>query len=367
MDEVQKHLFVLIVAGGGGTRLWPISRDASPKQFMSIFGGKSLFQLTLERALLLTLPERIYISTSEKYKKIIRQLAGKIPAENIICEPMRRDTALAEGVGATYIHKKDPDAVICNFCSDQLIAPMHQFVKQMKMAAKIANDSGLFTAIGIVPTRPHTGMGHMFAKKSFSQYGEDVLVGEKFVEKPEFELAKKYTESGEYYWNAHLFVWKAKVFLDLLKKYSPKTYAFLPKLEEALGTEKENQVLNQVFQMAPTLATDYAVAEKLNKYVCIPATFTWSDVGDWEEVARHLPGNSDNNSLVSSTKDVKIIGISSNNNLFYVNKPVIAAIGMENMIVIDTPDALLICSKKDSQSVKKVVQYLKDNNLTKYL
>jgi mannose-1-phosphate guanylyltransferase len=367
MEEVQKHLFVLILAGGGGTRLWPISRDASPKQFMKLFGGKSLFQLTLDRSLLLTSPDKIFISTSEKYFEIVHQEAKSIPAENIICEPMRRDTALAEGVGAAYIHKKDPQAIICNFASDHLISPMHVFVKQMKLAAKVAWETNLFTAVGIVPVSPNTGLGHMLARKPLEGYPESVLVGEKFVEKPPLELAEKYTQSGEYYWNAHLFVWKAEVFLDLLKKYSPKTFTFLPKLEAALGTEKENQILHQVFQMAPTLATDYAVAEKLQKFACVAAQFTWSDVGDWEELSRHLPQDDQGNVVLGKPNNGNIVGINSKNNLFIIDKPLIATVGLQDMIIINTPDALLICPKKESQSVKKIVQALRDKKLDKYL
>lgn len=367
MEEIQKHLYVLILAGGGGTRLWPQSRDASPKQFMTLFSGKSLFQLTLERAMLLTSPDKIFISTSEKYFSLIHSLAKKVPAENIICEPMRRDTALAEGVGAVYIHKKDPDAIICNFASDQLISPLPIFVRQMKYAAQVARQTHLFTAIGIVPDRPHTGLGHMRARKPLAGYDDEVLVGEKFVEKPPLELAEKYTASGEYYWNAHLFVWEAKVFLDLLKKHAPKTYTFLPRLEAALGTDKENQVLNQTFQMAPTLATDYAVAEKLEKYACIPAKFTWSDVGDWEEIWKHMPHDSDGNAVIGNKTTAKIIGVNSKNNLFVIEKPLIATVDIQDLVIIDTKDALLICSKKESQSVKKIVQSLKDQDLTKYL
>jgi mannose-1-phosphate guanylyltransferase len=367
MEDIQKHLYVLILAGGGGTRLWPQSRDILPKQFMALFGGKSLFQLTLERAMLLTTPDKIFISTSDKYYKIILSETKKIPAENIICEPMRRDTALAEGVGAVYIHKKDPDAIICNFASDHLITPLHLFVQQMLFAAKVANETNLFTAIGIVPDRPHTGMGHMKAKKPLSGYTETVLVGEKFVEKPPLDLAEKYTQSGEYFWNAHLFVWKARVFLDLLKKYSPKTYVFLPRLEKSLGTNSERQVLQQTFQMAPTLATDYAVAEKLSKYACIPAKFTWSDVGDWEEVWKHLAHDPNGNTVISGKGHGQYVSVNSTNNLVIINKPLISSAELHDMIIIDTPDALMICPKKDSQSVKKIVQALKDQQLEKYL
>ncbi len=367
MEEIQKHLFVLIPAGGGGTRLWPLSREASPKQFMDIFGGQTLFQHALERALLLTSPDRVFIITSQKYFKTVHAQAKRVPAENIICEPMRRDTALAEGVGAVYIHKRDPEAVICNFAADQLITPISNFTRQMLFAAKVAKATGLVTAIGIIPDRPHTGLGHMRARKPLNGYDDEVLVGEKFVEKPPLEVAEKYTESGEYFWNAHLLVWKADVFLSLLKKHAPKTYALLPKLEDALDTDKEKSVLQLVYQMAPTLATDYAVLEKLTKFACISAKFTWSDVGDWDEAAKHLRRDSQGNTILAAKGRGQLVAVNSQNNLFILDKQLIALVDIRDLVIVDTPDALLICPKKSAQSVKKIVQLLKEQDLTKYL
>jgi mannose-1-phosphate guanylyltransferase len=367
MEEIQKHLYVLILAGGGGTRLWPESREQNPKQFLKIFGGSSLFQQAIDRAVHLTSPDKIFISTSEKYYSLVKKEARKIPAENIIREPMRRDTALAEGVGAVYIHRRDPEAVICNFPSDHLISPLPSFVAQMKQVAKIAYETNLFATVGIVPTRPHTGMGHIRARHPFPGYPESVLLGEKFVEKPPLEVAEKYTSSGEYFWNAHLFTWKAKVFLGLLKKCVPKTYSLLPKLEAALGTEKEKQTLQLVYQMAPTLATDYAVAEKLRKFICIPAKFTWSDVGDWAEVWKHLHQDSEGNVIMSGNGRGNFVGVDARNNLFILDRQLIATVNLHDMVIVDTQDSILICPKDDAQAVKKVVQILKDKELTKYL
>jgi len=357
---------VLILAGGGGTRLWPVSRDESPKQFLRIFEGKSLFDHALHRALAITTADKIFISTSEKYFSLIKSTATKIPAENIIREPMRRDTAMAEGVGATYIYHRDPEAVICNFPSDHLISPLSPFIDQMKLAAKMAAETDLFVTLGVKPTRAHTGMGHIKAIKKFKNL-PGVLVGEKFVEKPPLEVAKMYTASGQYYWNAHLFTWKAKVFLQLLKKYAPKVYSQLPRLQAVLGTDSERQVLRSAFQMAPTLATDYAVAEKLRKFICIPAKFTWSDVGDWKEVWNHLPKDAQGNVIFSTLGKGDFIGVDSSNNLLMLDKQLVSIVGLSNMLVVDTEDAILICPKDDAQAVKKIVEMLKEQGLTKYL
>lgn len=364
-QKIRDHLYVLILAGGGGTRLWPMSRENTPKQFIRIFGGKSLFGLTLERALKITSPSRVFVSTSAKYVKVVRDEAPDVPHENIIGEPMRRDTALAQGVAALYIRHKDPEAVIVNLASDHLITPTSIFVKQIHTAAIIAYQANEFVTIGIKPRFPHTGMGHIKATHKHPNF-EDALVGTKFVEKPPLPLAQKYTDSGEYYWNANLYVWKASLFLDLLKKHSPKSVAFFPKLESVLGTSDENSVLQHLYQMAPSISIDYAVSEKMHKFVCIPGQFNWTDVGDWKEVWNNLPQDSLGN-VIGGSQTSDYIGIDSENNLLFLNKKLVATVGLRNMIVIDTPDALLICPKDSAQAVKKTVEMLKEKKLKVYL
>ncbi len=364
MDEIQKHLFVLILAGGGGTRLWPKSREAFPKQFLKLFHGKSLFRLALDRSLRLTTPDKIYISTSDKYFSLVKKEAGKVPAENIIREPMRRDTALAEGVGATYIYNRDPQAVICNFPSDHLISPVSTFETQMKELVRLAFETELFATIGIKPTYPHTGMGYI--KTTPSKYSTTKL-GEHFIEKPSLVKAKRYLRGRDYYWNAHLFTWKAKTFLNLLKKHAPKTYSLLPKLEQAIGTDKEKQVLQLVYQMAPSISTDFAVAEQLRKFLVMPAKFDWSDVGDWSEIWKHLPHDSQGNVIMGKNGNGKLIGLNSKNNLLILDKKLVTLVGLQDMIIVDTPDAILIGPKENAQHVKAIVQQLKDQNLSEFL
>ena len=366
MDEVQKHLYVLILAGGGGTRLWPMSRENSPKQFDRIFGGKSLFQLTVDRALKITSPSHIIICTTSKYVSEIHHEAGRIPAENIIAEPSRRDTAMAHGIAALYISHLDPQAVIINLASDHLIHPISTFVTQMKRAAKLAFDQNEFVTVGIKPKFPHTGMGHIKAKLSHPTY-PGVKIGTGFVEKPHLALAQKYTQSGDYYWNANLYVWKAKLFLDLLKKHSPKTTAMFPSLAKHIGSDHERQTLQLAYQMAPKISVDYAVSEKLTRFMCLPAQFDWTDVGDWKEVWKNLDHDQLGNVIDGPNGRGEYIGVNSKNNLLFLDKQLVVTIGLENTLIVDTPDAILICPKDDSQAVKKVVEILKEQKLVKYL
>ena len=350
-------MYVLILAGGGGTRLWPLSREHSPKQFLKIFDGKSLFQHTLERARRLVPASRIYISTAQKYLSYVKKEAADIPDENIIGEPMRRDTALAQGLGALIIHQRDPRAIIINLASDHLISPVSKFVSDMQLAAKFAAQDK-FVTVGIRPRFPHTGMGHIQVRGT---------TGVRFVEKPSLELAEEYTASGNYLWNANLYVWPAKLILDLLKKYSPKTTAFFPRIAAAIGTDSEKQVLQAAFQMAPTISIDYAVSEKIQNFVCIKASFTWSDIGDWSEVQDNLPADAMGNVILGTRGRGEHIGVNSRKNLLVLDKQLIVTVGVENMLIVDTPEAILICNVNDDQAVKQVHQILKEQKLLKYL
>jgi len=366
MDQVPKHTYVLILAGGGGTRLWPMSREAFPKQFANLFSGKSLLELTLMRALRITSPSRIFISTIAKYLSLVKKEAHKIPPENIFEEPVRRDTAIAHGLGAAYIYHRDPQAVIINLASDHLISPVSTFVSQMRSAAQTAFSHDLLVTVGIKPRYPHTGMGHIKAYRKWSDNGS-FLLGERFVEKPSLNLAQNYTSSGKYFWNANLYVFKAKVYLDLLKKYAPKTYAHFPRILSAIGTDREKQVIRLAFQMAPSISIDYAVAEHLRKFLCLPGTFDWSDVGDWNVVWQNLFKDKLGNVISGPGGRGEYIGINSQNNLLFLDKQLVATVGLKDMLVVDTPDAILICPKEYAQGVKKIVETLKEQRLTKYL
>lgn len=365
MDSFQKHTFVLILAGGGGTRLWPMSRDKTPKQFLKLFGGKSLFRLTFERALKITTKDKIYVNTSAKYVTEVQKECPELKSDQIIGEPIRRDTAMGFAMGALYIKHKDNDAVIVNLCSDHLITPINHFVSDTKLAAKIAFEKNEFVTIGVKPSFPHTGLGHILAKNKYPGY-TGVLTGTKFVEKPPLPLAKKYTESGNYYWNTALYVWKAETLLTLLKEHSPKTTALFPRLEKSIGTDKEKEDLQLVYQMAPSISIDYALSEKMKKFGCIPGHFNWTDVGDWNETWKNLPQDENGNAIVGP-ETTEYIGLDSENNMLLLNKKLIATVGLRNMIVIDTPDALLICPKDSAQAVKKTVEMLKEKKLTDYL
>ncbi len=364
MEKVSDHVYVLILAGGGGTRLWPLSREHSPKQFLQIFSGKSLFSLTWERAKKLAPVSHIFVSTADKYAAHIRKLATGVADENIITEPLRRDTALAMGLGALYISNRDPQAIVINLASDHLITPDSVFVADMSKAAQVAQDFDQVVTVGIKPRFPHTGMGYIKVGKKLR---DGVLAGEKFIEKPELAKAREYTKSKSYYWNANLYVWQAKVFLDLLKKYAHKTVAQFPRITRAIGTDSERETLRLAFQMAPTISVDYAISEKLPRFVCISARFNWTDIGDWSEVRDNMPPDQQGNVILGNKNGGNYIGVNSAKNLLILDKQLITTVGVENLLIVDTPDAILICNVSDDQVVKQVHQMLKEQKLVKYL
>ncbi len=287
----------------------------------------------------------------------IKKQCPKVKSENIIAEPQRKDTAIAHGLGAAYIYLQDPEAVIVNLASDHLITPVTGFVSDIKKAVFYAWENK-FVTVGIKPKFPHTGMGHIKFKGN---------IGLKFVEKPSLDLAMKFTASGDYLWNANLYVWKAKLYLDLLKKFAPKSYAFLPKIIDDIGTGKEKETIQLAFQMAPSISVDYAVSEKVTNFICILGHFTWSDVGDWNIVWQNLPKDSAGNAVIGSRGQGELVGLNSRNNLFVLDKQLISLVGLSDMVVIDTPDAILICPKNDAQSVKQLHGMLKEQKLLKYL
>lgn len=314
--------------------------------------------MTFERAKKLTSLSHILVSTSHKYTSHIKKEIPNLPDENIISEPMRRDTALALGLGALYVYHRDPQAVIINLASDHLIKPVSVFVNDMMSAAEAAFVKNKLVTIGIKPRFPHPGMGHIKVRGT---------TGLKFIEKPSFELAKIYTASGQYLWNANLYIWPAKLFLDLLKKHAPKTCAMFPKIASAIGTDRERSTLQLAFQMAPSISVDYAVSEKLKNFICLSAHFFWTDIGDWSEVRDNLPKDSLGNVILGTEGKGQYIGVNSKNNLLVLDKQLITTVGVENLLVVDTPDAILICDVNDDQSVKQVHQILKEQKLLKYL
>lgn len=368
--DYKDHLYALILAGGGGTRLWPKSRNKTPKQFLKLFDNQTLTQITADRFRKILPWDRIYIVTvSEYYKKeIIRELP-KIKKENILVEPARRETAPAHGLGALYIYRRDPDAVIITEAADRLVKPIPTYLKTLKVAAKIAYENKVLVTVGVEPRYPHTGYGHI---KKGRRWGEENGVIfyklKKFVEKPPLNLAKRYTVSGDYYWNAGQFVWRADSLLHALEKHSPDIKRKLDIIGQKIGTNSEQRTLRVQYKSMPKISIDYAVAEKEKNFLVVEADFFWTDVGDWKEVWENLKKDHMGNVIIDGAEPGgEIINIDTSDALIHKNGRMIAVIDVDNVVVVDTKDALLVCSKSKAQNVKQIVKKLEKLGRKDYL
>lgn len=355
----KDHLYALILAGGGGTRLWPKSLNKSPKQFLPLFfDNQTLTQLTFERFQRMVPPERIYcVTVSEDYKNEIIKEIPEFVKENIIVEPARRETGPAHALGAWVIQKIDPNAVIVTESADRLVKPVGRYLEVLEACAQIAYEDKKLVALGVPPLYPHTGLGHIKKGDKYKQVKDiHFFKLEKFVEKPEIELAKKYTESKEYYWNAGEFVWRADSLLAEIKIHAPQIYKNLERI-------KDIKKISHIYEDMPKVAIDVAVAEKSKNFVVVHGDFSWTDVGDWKEVWENSPKDHNGNVVITGDeKGGEVINIDTTDALVHSDGRLIAAIDVDNLIIVDTEEALLVCSKSHAQSVKKIVELLKERN-----
>ncbi len=351
------------MAGGGGTRLWPVSRNKTPKQFLKLFNNQTLTQITVARLQKILPLDRIFIVTvSDAYKNEILKEIPKFHKENIIVEPARRETGPAHGLGAIHIYKKDPDAVIITEAADRIVRPLPLYLDTLLDAANVAYSEKILIAMGIEPRYPHTGLGHLKkGKKHKKVRGTDFFVLDKFVEKPPPELAKKYTESGDYLWNAGQYVWRADTLLTSFEKNAPDIYKVLKNIEPHVFHKDAEHILKEQYKKMPSISVDYAISEKEKSFLVVAADFYWTDIGDWKEVWGNLPKDSRGNVIISTAGDGgEVINIDSTDALIHTDGRVIAAVDVDNLIIIDTKDALLVTTKSRAQSVKKVVEKLKE-------
>ncbi len=351
----------LIMAGGRGERFWPKSRKSLPKQFLSLTDdGRTMIQLTVERIRPLIDLEDIYISTNRAYRGLVMEQLPGIPPENILCEPVGRNTAPCIGLGAVHIAKKYEDAVMMVLPSDHLIKYNQMFLNALKDGCSIAEKGKNLVTIGITPDYPETGYGYI--KFLPQQADGNAYAVDRFVEKPDMETAKEYLESEEYLWNSGMFIWKVSTILDNMKSMLPDLHQGLFNIAEAIGTDKQEMVLEKVFPELESVSIDYGVMEKAENIFILPGVFGWDDVGSWLAVERIQKSNESGNVVTGN-----IITINSKNNIIQGGKKLIAAVGLENLIIVDTEDATLICDKGNTPDIKLVLENLKICNREEYL
>jgi len=358
-------VYIVILAGGSGTRFWPLSRKKNPKQLMSVFGGKSMLQRTVERVLPLN-PEHIIVVTNAlQAEETARQLSsldkGLI---TVVEEPMARNTAPAIGLAASIIERDDPTAVMAVLPADHYILDEEEFRRTLLRAEKAASHWNLVT-LGILPVKPETGYGYIEADKAGEKEG--TLPVRRFVEKPSREKALEFMESGNFYWNSGMFVWRADVILDRIRSHMPDLSAGLSVLDvppcmKQLSAMKER--VADLYSRIEAQSIDYGVMEKAEGVVVIPSSFGWSDVGSWSALPELLEGDEDGNVVIDASR---VVSLDARNCLIQGNDRLVALLGVRDLIVVDSGDALLICPAERAQEVKKVVAELEKLGLKEYL
>ena len=351
----------LIMAGGRGERFWPRSRKNLPKQFLSLTDdGKTMIQLTVERILPLVKMEDIYIATNKNYRELVRSQLPGIPEENILCEPVGRNTAPCIGLGAAHIGKKYENALMLVLPSDHLIKFKNMFLSSLREACRVAMEDDNLVTLGITPTYPETGYGYIKFNPQKTLGGAYEV--ERVVEKPTLEVSKEYLETEEYLWNSGMFIWKLSSIWKNMEKYMPEAYAGLQRIGAAIGTPEEEAVLEQEFAALPSVSIDYGIMEKAKHIYTIPGTFGWDDVGSWLAVERIKKTNEDGNVVNGN-----VITIDTHNCIVQGTNKLIAAVGLRDLIIVDTEDAILICEKHRAGDIRKVTENLKICNRDEYL
>lgn len=357
------EITALIMAGGRGERFWPKSRKQLPKQFLSLTDdGKTMIQLTVERILPLVPIENIYIATNKDYKNLVLQQLPALPEENILCEPVGRNTAPCIGLGAVHIAKRFGDAMMMVLPSDHLIKFSNMFLNTLKDACSVAAEDDNLVTVGITPDYPETGYGYIKFISSDSGKSEKAYQVDRFVEKPSLEVAKEYLKSEEYLWNSGMFVWKVSSIITNMQKFMPEIYEGLIRIQAVIGTNEENVVLAKEFQAFISQSIDYGIMEKADHIYTIPGAFGWDDVGSWLAVERIKKSNELGNVI-----DGNIITVDTHNCIIQGSRKLLAVVGLDDVVIVDTDDATLICSKDATNNIKKVTENLKICNRDEYI
>jgi len=358
MNKIPKNSYAVIMAGGSGTRLWPLSRKEMPKQMQSFVGDKTLINETVERLLGIMDRKRIYISTTANYGSKIKKLLPEIPEENIIIEPASRGTTAAFALIIMTIMMRDPEAAVFTIASDHSVADVGQLHKSIfKAFSHVAANPKDIALIGIKPTGPDTSLGYIKTKGILDKENNIHLV-EKFVEKPGLELAKSYVNSGDYYWNAAYYCFKADTLLNAYKDADPE-------INETVGRYLSSGDISH-FMKAPLKNHEIEIIDvSKHRLVMVPGDFSWKDIGSWHGLHEVLSGMCGEDLVSNSDSHVDI---NSKNCLVLSNgKKLVATVNLDNIVIVDTDDALLVMNKNNSQDVKELIEILKKKGMTDYL
>jgi mannose-1-phosphate guanylyltransferase len=357
------RMYAVIPAGGSGTRLWPASRSARPKFLLPFPGPRSMLQSTMDRMEGLVCPEDTFILTGRQHAVAVGRQLPDVPHDNVVVEPTARGSGPAIGFGAMLIALRDPDAIMGSFAADHYIADQEAFQRAVLAAAEVAERDYLVT-IGIEPTRPETGYGYIRQGKKLDDHnGLQSYVVEEFKEKPDLGTATRYVESGEYLWNASIFVWRARTLLDAMQDLIPDVYSCLQSIADAWDTDERDAVLEARWPELRDVTIDHGIMEHASRVAVVPVSCGWTDLGDWNSLGEVLAKDHEDNLAVQSTH----IAEDTRSTLVFGNNRTVATLGVENLVIVDTDDVVLVCDRRRAQDVRKIVERLKQNGDTRLI
>lgn len=361
-QEIFNKTYVGIMAGGIGSRFWPESRSSFPKQFLDILGiGRSLLQITFERMLHLAPLHQIYIITSVEYAHLVREQIPTLPEENILKEPLRKNTAPCIAYFSHKINSINPDSLCVIAPSDHVIIKETEYLRIQNLALEHAAKENILLTLGILPTRPDTGYGYI---QFVEEEEKEIYKVKTFTEKPNLELAKEFVRSGEFLWNSGMFVWQTKAIMEALDMHMQEMHQSFFALKQVYNTSKEKEMLRKVYEHCNNISIDYGIMEKAENVYVIPANIGWSDLGTWGSLYDYQPKDYYHN--VVKSKNV-IFYDSTKNIVMSPDKKLLVIQGLNDYIIVDTPDVLLICPKNQEQQIKEITNDIKKSDWNQYL
>jgi mannose-1-phosphate guanylyltransferase/mannose-6-phosphate isomerase len=346
------HLNAVILAGGSGTRLWPLSTPRFPKQFLPLPNGKSLIQESLVRIEKLIAPEQAWVVTGRSMVELVHEHVPSVPVQHLLGEPVGRNTSAAIGWAAATIARQDPQAIMAVLTADHAIAKIDVFNQALRLAVKLA-EQGYLVTLGIKPTAPETGYGYIrYADPLTEGFDHQAYYGERFVEKPNFATAMAYLQDGHYVWNSGMFVWRVETILAELREHLPELARKIGMIVDAMGTAEERAILDELWPTLQAISIDYGVMEKAKNLVVIPVDIGWNDVGNWEQYGSLFPADEHAVRSVGQHQ-----GLSSRNIFVYNNtQREVFTIGLEDVVVVEMDDKTVICHKDAVQRVKELAE-----------
>jgi len=358
-DELFEELYILIIAGGRGTRFWPMSRRSKPKQCLSIVGDSSLIRQTVDRVEGVVPKERVIVVTASEMEQAIRSELPELPVENILVEPMGRNTAPCIGWGAVEIGRRSvgDNAVMVVLPADHLIHDKSSFQRQVLDCAAAAQSTNGLITIGVPPTRPETGFGYLQVGGERGEWGSSSFSGvARFVEKPDIDTAKEYLEGGEHLWNAGMFVFSIDAIRDSFREFLPASWAVLEEIR------KEPGKVGELYGKLEKISIDYGIMERSTRVFTVPASFDWSDLGGWVALGEELPEQVFGVGRVASASSIDAKG-----NIVFAPGKHVSMIGVEGLVVVETDDAILVCRQEDAQRIKDVTSDLENREMLSLL